>query len=391
MIKRKIYFFTRSYTPEYCGGGAIVREQTVTLLREKGYDVTVVLFTTNPIMWREIENVIPIEVTHNLLRPSLILEHLGLMSDYLSPWVENAVKYLVKQIKKDDILLATSGGELGCIELAAKIKRITGAKLLVNLHDPINHSKVLGIKIPTRFHVDRTKKAYKVLAEANAIITSSKLYANELKNKIPSNIIVDHWYFGFSGEPGSIKASNEISNGFNLVYAGNMNNMQKPQVLLESLIGKPIFDSINFHFFGSGINSEIIKSYGEIHPNVYFHGQKSQDYIHDFYANNAQAGFISLIGDYFKPFVPSKLYDYIRFGLPVVAYLPDGDACNLINMHGLGVVGSDLVDLEKNLTKMIEDQELYEKIRRDVTYNVSDWSIKHTSKALFDVIDKIQD
>lgn len=390
MKNRKVYFFTRSYLPEYQGGGAIVREQTVSLLKSKGYSVVVVLFTTDTSIWKDNDNIIPIKVNKKLIKYALVLEHLGLVTDYLSPWINKALTKLTKLIDRDDILFATSGGELGCIELAIKIKEKTGSKLLINLHDPIDHSIVLGERIPTRYHKDRTKKAYELLAKSNAILTSSQLYAEELKKNIDDkDTIIKNWYFGYSGSSEEEVKNTDFSDGFNLVYAGNMNNIQQPHILLEELVNSSVFTKINFHFFGSGVNSRIIEKYSDDYKNIFFHGQKSQSEIHSFYINNAHAGFIPLIGDYFKPFVPSKLYDYIKFGLPVLAFLPDGDASSIINKSKFGFSSNDISDIEGYIESCLLDEKRYSMLRKDILDCRYDWSIDSTSKVLFDTLDEI--
>jgi|GEM_PF-791923 len=390
MTNKKVYFITRSYFPEYKGGGAIVREQTVNLLRSKGYSVVIILFTTNVSLWENVEDVIPIKVNLNWIKYSLVLEHIGLITDYLSPWVGGVVGKLSKVINKDDIIFATSGGELGCIELATKIKAITGSKLLVNLHDPIDHTVVLGQKIPTRYHRDRTLISNRLLSESDGILTSSQLYSDELRRTlINQDIMIANWYFGFFGTMDEVASLPSCSQGFNLVYAGNMNNIQKPQVLIESLIGTSAFSKINFHFFGSGVNASVISDYSDKYENVIYHGQKKQSEIHEFYIKHAHAGFIPLIGDYFKPFVPSKLYDYIKFGLPVIAFLPDGDASTIINDSRFGVSVDDLSSLELSIDNLILDEANYLSLKSNLLDRRHEWSIENTSRVLFDMLGKL--
>jgi hypothetical protein len=389
-VNKKIYFFTRSYIPEFQGGGAIVRDQTVQLLRDNGYDVKIVLFTFNEDMWIDSPDVIPIPIERKWMRFCTALEHLGVLDDYLSPWVKNSALKLSKIINSNDLLFATSGGELGCIQLAVKLKEMTGAKLLVNLHDPIDYTSVMGMTIPGRLHVNRNKVTIQYLSKSDAIVTSSKYYADDLKAKLNNNIVIRNWYFGFFGQPVSFTKKNKSGDNFNLVYAGNMNNIQRPQIIIEALIDSDIFNKINFHFFGSGLNSLIIKSYSDKYENVYFYGQKSQCEIHDFYLKYADAGFIPLIGDYFKPFVPSKLYDYIKFGLPSLGFLPDGDARNIINDNLLGCAVGEFNEISQVLETWINDKSSYYEIKNSIEDRKLSWSIYNTSTSLLETIKEIQ-
>lgn len=390
MTKKHIYYITRSYPPEFSGGGAIVREQSVNLLRNKGFTVTVVLFTPNPSLWLDNEDVIAIKINSKFILGCVAMEHLGLFNDYLSPWIGKAFSLLKNRASKDDLIFASSGGELACIALAVKLKNSLGCKIIANLHDPIDYTTVLGLRKYGKPHILRDKITKKLLSSVDEIVTSSNLYASDLvKNYSLESNIISHWYFGF--ELDNLLAKEKVFDGSNLtiVYAGNMNDSQQPQLLIESLLRSAYFSKINLHFFGSGKNADKIKEYSNIYDNVFFHGQMSQVEVHNFCIEYAHMGFVSLVGEYFRPFVPSKVYDYINLCLPMLGLLPDGDAKNLIEDNSFGIVGEKSEVLHHLIDRWFNQPELYNNSARNIFKFKSEWSMSATSRSMLQTIQEL--
>lgn len=387
MNNRKIFYITKSYPPEANGGGGLVRSQTVELLRKSGFEVTVVVLTQNAGLWEGNKNVIPISISSskNVLRTLISLEYLGVIPDFLYPWVGYGEKKLKNIIQSEDIILCASGGELGTIMLGSKLKKSTGAKFVINLHDPISHTKVLGNTLPGKFHVNRDDVTFKYLNSSDAIVTSSELYKNEILTKI-NNTEFYNWYFGYSGSPERSLTSYTESEKLVVVYAGNMNRYQKPERLIEFMRGSSYFNKIEFHFFGSGTGEFAINKYAEEYSNVFFHGQKSQEEVHNFYRYQAHIGFVSLFGDYFKPFVPSKMYDYIQYQLPVLGLLPDGDASAIIETLNIGISCVDEQSLVAALEEWICNPSLWQKHKSNIAEQQERWSMEYTSDSLIQAL-----
>ena len=53
--------------------------------------------------------------------------------------------------------------------------------------------------------------------------------------------------------------------------------------------------------------------------------------------NEADVGFLSLVDNISNYCVPSKLYEYINIGLPILAVI-NGDTKEIVNSNNLGVV-----------------------------------------------------
>lgn len=387
MKKKHIYYITRSYPPEFSGGGAIVREQSVNLLRHNGFDVTIVLFTPNSHLWLDRKDVIPIQINSKAILPCVALEHLGIVDDYLSPWVGKAFSLLKHRILKDDLIFSTSGGELACIALAVRLKQFLGCKVVANLHDPVVYTTVLGLKMSGKPHVSRDKITNKLFSSVDKIITSSRLYATDLVNNFELELgVIDHWYFGFDSDNQSAKEKHFDGSNLTIVYAGNMNDSQQPQLLVDIMLNSKYFSSINFHFFGAGKNENKIREYSQQYENVFFHGQTHQAEVHEFCVKYAHVGFVSLIGEYFCPFVPSKVYDYINLCLPMLGLLPNGDAKNLIEENGFGIVDEKIEVLSHHVDSWFNQPDLYNDSARNIFKLKNSWSMSETSNAMVESI-----
>ena len=122
----KLWFFTRSLYPYQKSGGAQIRNAQIAYLKKLGYDVVVVtpLYEKSNGIDQD-SSLMQIEYKQDT-RFCTLLEMIGIYEDYLDPWVKRAYKTIKDQVKKEDIIFATSGGELGMIKLATKLKEKTG-------------------------------------------------------------------------------------------------------------------------------------------------------------------------------------------------------------------------------------------------------------------------
>ena len=123
------YYITRSYpTSSKTTGGEQMRAAAVKFLKEH-FNVWVVFPILNAdsdnIIIDEEKQTIAIPIRYNLKFYSH-LEGMGIVEDYLDKWVSVAYTELKRRVSRKDILWATSGGELGTIKLASKLKATLG-------------------------------------------------------------------------------------------------------------------------------------------------------------------------------------------------------------------------------------------------------------------------
>ncbi|MDB4699209.1 glycosyltransferase, partial [Candidatus Latescibacteria bacterium] len=74
----------------------------------------------------------------------------------------------------------------------------------------------------------------------------------------------------------------------------------------------------------------------------------------------ADIGFFSLSEDTYAYATPTKLFDYIEAGVPIVASLPDGAARDIVERHQIGLVADrgDIEGLARCLKEMVENDQL---------------------------------
>ena len=293
--------------------------------------------------------------------------------------------YLKKFVRKEDIAFCTSGGELGTIKLGAKIKEEIGCKLVVNFRDPLNYGYMQGLRRDKKPHVGRIGIQRKYLNRADLILTSSKRYCEILKSGFPElESKLHNNYFGFGRLPCKQSIKKQKSNQFTLAYAGNLSRAQKPEFIFD-VIRHQNFQNLKIVFIGSvskhnfdltGVHCEV--EFIETLPHAKF-----QEYMQE----NVDIGIVSLANDYYGACIPSKLYEYISLGLPILGFLPAGDASEIVNQNGFGLATKwGDIDLARDAVKKIINAANFDVFASSISENKEVWSMKHNVTKLDDML-----
>ncbi len=375
-MRRKIYYLTRSFAPYQKGGGPLMRKAAVEYLRQKGWDVTVVMpeYESSEISGSDV--LIKIPFTRNK-RLAILLEMVGLYEDYLDQWVEDSFAYLVDKIKQNDIVFATSGGELGTVKLGSLLKKERGCKFVVNFRDPIDYTEVNGMKINDRFHISREKAERKYIENADLIVTSSSAFEKHLAQKYPhlaSRIVTN--YFGYTRR---IDLGNDLYRSadekLRVAYVGNMESAQKPELLLEIYQHAKRKTDIELFFIGDTSNYAPLQKVDL--PNVHILRYMPHEALLTLMLEKIDVGFVSLASPYYGVCFPSKIYEYLNLGLPVLGALPEGDAKTLINERGYGFAYQyDEIERLSQALDRLTNKELYRQIRQRVLRERGLWSME---------------
>ena len=373
-MKTKIYYLSRSYSPYQKGGGPLMRTGAVKYLRELGWDVTVIMpnyaskeFKVENDIWQ-----IPFKGKH-IQKLASLLERVGIYEDYLDKWVNYAFEYLKDKLNKEDIVFATSGGELGMIKLGSLLRDKTDCKFVVNFRDPLNYGYMNGLRRDKKPHVGRVKAHEKYIQNADLIITSSQYYADILKSRF-SNLAdkIYNNYFGYIKEIDLSQYKKQPSDKIRIAYAGMMSSTQKPELLYEAY-QKLGSDDIELYFIGNRKNYKPLQNIKD--KNVYFIDFLPHEEFLEFMCENIDVGFVSLVNDYYGACVPSKIYEYINLGLPMLGTLPNGDGKEMINEFGFGLACKydDIEVLSENINKMRKNEDVrrYEKQVLDKKFEFS--------------------
>jgi len=379
LIKTKIYYLTRSYSPYQKGGGPLMRTGAVKYLQELDWDVTVVMpnYNSKEVIIENNIIQIPFEGKH-IQKLASLLERVGVYEDYLDKWIENAFEHLKDKITKEDIIFATSGGELGMIKLGSLLKDAIHCKFVVNFRDPLNYGYMDGLRRDKKPHIGREKAHEKYITNSDLILTSSKYYAEvlkerfkDLKDKIHNN------YFGYIKQIDTTQYMKIDSKKLRIAYAGIMSDTQKPELLYEAYKLIKNNDDIELYFIGNRTNYKPLHNIED--TNVYFIDFLPHDEFLKFMCENIDVGFVSLTNDYYGACVPSKIYEYINLELPMIGALPDGDGIGIISdrKYGYAVQYDDINNLCLAVEKF-KNIEILDSIKKNVINDKYSWDMKIT-------------
>lgn len=353
-----------------------MRKAAVEYLQKLGWDVVVVMpnYNSNKL---KVENNIHLIPYNKNQRLAFWFERIGIYEDYLDEWVKNAFFYLKNKVTKNDIVFATTGGELGTIKLGSILKKEIGCKFVINFRDPLDYSIVNGLKLDKKFHVSREKQEKKYVSNSDLIITSSNTYKNALKKKYPFLKIVNN-YFGYIKKI-DLNSFNKIkSDKIRIAYAGNMGKTQKPETLYE-IYKKLKRNDVELYFIGNFSNNKILKNIKD--KNVKLISYLEHNEFIKFMIENIDIGFVSLSNDYLGACVPSKIYEYINLGLPIFGALPDGDGKDLINKNKFGMAKkyNNIKELVEALNLMLKNENI-KFFKNNILKERDKWSMEYRIK-----------
>lgn len=377
---RRLFYITRSYLPETTGG-VIVRAHTVNLLRAD-YDVTVITCQQARSVAEQGVDRIPAPGNIRLLS---YLERLGLKKDYLEPWAIRISQKYADIVNKDDIVLCTSGGEMGSLYAGFLLKQITGCRYVINLRDPSTYTKVNGLKIDNKFHVPRDRFEKILIREADLVITSSEFNKCSLVQKYPEfqNKIINN-YFGYIFK--AVNNEKTFSKRPSFAYGGRFGVLQKPELFAKAFED---FSNIDVTFIGKYKNYKPIWKYTDRYNFIEF---MPQELYHEYLAKNVNVGLLSLSSDYLGACVPAKLFDYIGLGLPVLGLLPKGDAYDIINSNNFGraCYYDDIKRFKEDIEFMCDENHLND-IHRNLRIHNEEWSMSNQFRVLIDALNSLVD
>ena len=144
------------------------------------------------------------------------------------------------------------------------------------------------------------------------------------------------------------KASKKI----HFVYAGTLYKIiRNPKYLCDALVRLSKRNSIRVDFLGGGDCNDILEEASvQSNQSIVFHGMQSHDVAMK-YINNADV--LLSIGNLNSPMVPSKIYEYMSTGKPIVhIYFSENDPCIL----PLKIYGNALIvhNGDKNADKKLD-------------------------------------
>ena len=157
-----------------------------------------------------------------------------------------------------------------------------------------------------------------------------------------------------------------------LIYAGALSRIQRPEILLQACAllereQKALKERLQVEIYGPDnryfrrqVRPHLLEGtrFGGFLPRRELEAQLA----------GADIGFLSLGDATYAYATPTKLFDYIELGLPIVAALPSGAAQAMIEEHEIGLVAAlgDVDGLAHCIARMIEDAALRNRCRKNM-------------------------
>ena len=139
---------------------------------------------------------------------------------------------------------------------------------------------------------------------------------------------------------------------FRIVYAGLLGVAQDIYSIIENIPFQSI--GAEFHLYGGGNQAEKIKEYINKHPGcfVYYHGYVKKEQIAE-ELSRYDASIVPLTVA-IKGAVPSKIYDLIPIGIPIL-FCGGGEGAEIVSKYYLGMVSKphDFKQLHNNIIELI--------------------------------------
>lgn len=381
---RTIYFITRTFADPNTGKSCtLVRNAYVDYFKQY-FHVTVVTPSYNSESVIN-EDYIKINYVSKFVYP--YMERIGLIEDYLDAWVDKTLDIVAERINSDDIIFATSGGELACIKLGSLLKERIGCKFIVNFHDPVDYSYVGNKKTCGFFHVNRENAILKYLYNVDYVITSSDKFREILQEKYSflNNKIMNN-YSGYILEYESVADHSEIlrrrkaaGEKTRLVFGGSMNAPQGAEFFIHLLKKR---SDIEIVYVGNP--NKRIKKAAKMGNVIVLDPMIHSDYLR-YMTENADIGLVSLAAEPYKACFPSKIYEYVNLEIPILAALPDGDAKKVINQYGYGRAAAygNIEELNDAVEYILMH---YDSNVKNIRKDKAKWSMKNRMKEVINLL-----
>ena len=257
------------------------------------------------------------------------------------------------------------------------MKETSGCKIVLNLRDPINYTLVNGLKLDQKFHVSREKQERKYLEQMDLILTSSKSNRDSLRKKNPDLASkIRNNYFGYIKDVDIDKNSKNPSNKLRIGYGGVFGNKQKPESIIKGLKLSKHKEKVKVYFIGIHKDYRPVSNHKN-DPQIHFYDSMPHSDFLEFMTENIDVAFLPLSRDYIGACVPSKLYEYINLGLPILGALPEGDAKIILeeNMFGIFCHYDDHQGLADAIDKMIVNPNLIPSYRESISIHRHKWAM----------------
>jgi glycosyltransferase involved in cell wall biosynthesis len=258
--------------------------------------------------------------------------------------------HLVRYSKREDAILVVTNPATNIL-ISSLIRKIKGCQIVIIVHDvfPENLSAV-GLMLKTNPIFKITKKIFNwAYIQSDQILVCGRDMQEFFHSKLPTYKgqikYIPNW-----GDAKKIKVSPKLRNevitslgikdSFVFQFAGNLGRAQGIEFLLEAILETRGLDVV-FVFFGGGFHVDRIKQQSGQSKNLFYGGIFKREEANK-YINACDVAIVSLSPDMLGLGVPSKTYDILAAGKPIL-FVGDehSEIGRLVNEHHIGYVCKD--------------------------------------------------
>lgn len=368
------------------GGPCTKRINSIaTYLSEKGYDV--VILTSKHNQKTEMKNLNKkYKIIYSYSTSDIKGSSLKRFLNNTIFGITSFFKALVK-VKDIDVVVTTSPPPLISIFgfFIAKVKK---AKLVYDVRDiwPDVALEMESFKKGSMYDIVFTFIANFMYKHSDVITTVSpgkvekiKKYTNSNKVKyIPNGFDDDFIKFDIDT---SLIEKYKLNDYFTIVYIGNVGLAQNLDALVELADANKQNKNMQFLIFGEGAYKEIIeKKINEMKlTNIKVVGRIDYSKVYTV-LNYSKISFISLKSNKMTDSIPTKMFDALGIGCPVLL-MAKGDACNILEQTNLGEYAEEIKELSDKFKYMINNYKIYETNKQQAMHHIQEnYSRKEIAK-----------
>lgn len=241
------------------------------------------------------------------------------------------------------------------------LKKVTRKPLIIYCHDLWPESIVsAGITSDSNIYNILLKLSKWIYRQADQIFTSSKLFEEYFNQKLNVQKNITHLPVYAESLFENIKSIKKDNKNINLVFAGNIGEMQSVETIIYAANELKNDEEIYFHIVGDGSSKakceELVKQLKL--SNVIFHGQHPVTEMPKFY-EMADAFLVTLKENKIISYtLPNKVQSYMAAGKPIIGSI-DGETAIVISDSNCGYCSpaEDFMQLALNIKTFAKEKE----------------------------------
>lgn len=166
--------------------------------------------------------------------------------------------------------------------------------------------------------------------------------------------------FRRNGNGAAVRAEAGLSGRLVFGYVGTHGMAHSLDTLLDAAEAVRHRDDIGFLFAGDGAEADRLRERADAMPNVSVLGPQPRSRMEEVWSACDVAVVILRNTNTFRTVIPSKMFEAMAMGLPILIALPDGEATGIVTEHGIGLTcpPENAAALAEAITRLADDQDL---------------------------------